>query len=282
MDCKARVLTYWPSLDRLARLRFADSNLADQGLLYVMEQLAAEDWKRVRGFGGKASFGRYVSCLAARLLEDFARQTFGRPRPPTWLQRLGPLWETMYRRLCLERVPVIEAVEVVLQSGPGLRSREAVEEVAYTILARIRNCGERVGEAQPMDEEQERALANDGYGSQPAGETELVNRQCQEALEVVLQTLLQLDPVGGKGPALSEDFCQRLAVAMAIPLQPEERLLLRLVYQDGLKVSAAARLLAWTPGRAHGRLQTILATLRSRLEEAGLAGELNVLLERET
>lgn len=281
MDCKERVLTYWRNLDRLARMRFADSNLADEGLLYVMEQLAAEDWKRVRAYGGRASFRQYVSCLAVRLLEDFSRKTFGRPRPPAWLKRLGPLWEIMYRRLCLERLPVVEAVEAVLHSGPGLRSRQAVEEVAYTILGRIADCGVKVGETRPLDEGPEPLPAGAGHGVPASGESQLADRQRQAVLAILLHSLLPPDAADRQDPALSHDFCQRLAAALAMTRQPEETLLLRLVYQDGLQVSAAARLLGWTPGQAHGRLRTTLAALRRRLHEAGLAQELQGLLEQE-
>ena len=51
-------------------------------------------------------------------------------------------------------------------------------------------------------------------------------------------------------------------------LEDEERLLLRLVYQDGLSVTAAGKVLGYTAAQTHGKLRRLLARLCRVLEEA--------------
>lgn len=82
-EAKAKVLDHWHQLDALARRRFPkDSNLAHEGLLYVLKHLEAEDWRRVRAWQGSGQFLPFLSTLAARLLMDFSRAKFGHIRKP--------------------------------------------------------------------------------------------------------------------------------------------------------------------------------------------------------
>ena len=115
VDWKKKTVEQWEKINRAAVRRFGDNSLAEEAALAVIEGLEFNDWQRVRGYSGKASFSTYVMVLTARLLEDFARTRFGRVRPPLWVKTMGGIWSKLFTALCLERLKVSEAVEVVFQ-----------------------------------------------------------------------------------------------------------------------------------------------------------------------
>jgi hypothetical protein len=104
-QAKAKVLEHWNYLDALSKRRFPKSeNLAHERLLYVLENLEANEWKRVRAWQGLGHFLPFITTLASRLLTDFARTKFGYIRKPAWLaEKRDPLWDTAYRLLMLDQ-----------------------------------------------------------------------------------------------------------------------------------------------------------------------------------
>ena len=114
-----RVLEHWELINRLAGRRFPGSALAEEAALFVLNRLAADDWRRLRAFTGESTLATYIAALSFRLLEDFARARFGRSTPPLWVRRLGGIWLTLFRLLCLERFTPDEAVALVHQQQAG-------------------------------------------------------------------------------------------------------------------------------------------------------------------
>ncbi len=89
-----------------------------------------------------------------------------------------------------------------------------------------------------------------------------------------------LDPAADSSPPDAwQQAAQRLRAALS--LSPEERLLLRLIYQDGLSVVEAGRLLGLGTDQVHGRLRRLLQRIRQQVEDSGLARELKGLLRGE-
>jgi len=66
-----------------------------------------------------------------------------------------------------------------------------------------------------------------------------------------------------------------------IILTCEERLFLRMIFQEGMTVAAAGSLFAWSQKQSHKRLEKLLARVRNGIECAGLHGELKALLAAE-
>jgi len=64
-------------------------------------------------------------------------------------------------------------------------------------------------------------------------------------------------------------------------LKAEERLLLKMWYQDGLNITVAGRLLGYNRNQVHGRMRRLLRRLRCEFEKIGIDKELLLLLEGE-
>jgi hypothetical protein len=264
------VLEHWDLLNSLSRQRFPDTNLSDEALLFVLAALEAADWQKVRAFQGKASFATYLSHVTWRLLEDFARKKFGRPRPPKWVKAQGSLWEEVYRLLCLERRSAASVVEN-LASGQAGKHREIVGEAVDVILSRISDCGRRNDEIPATQAAQEFADTQPFYLS-------------PENLYMARQRVLLIESLGRyfTGGASLEDidqadrWTQILVTRLkgCVDLIPEDQLFLKLIYQEGLTVSAAGGLLGYSSHQAHGRQRRLLARLRAAFKNAGLDQEL--------
>ena len=137
-------MAHWETINSMASHRFWEGVLAEEAGLAVFDGFNADNWYRLRAYSEKATFATFVRSLTARLLEDFARKRFGRVRPPLWVKTLGGIWEKLFTALCLERLPVLDAVEVVLQRQTIIGKYEN-ESAAYDLLARISDCGMHQG-----------------------------------------------------------------------------------------------------------------------------------------
>ena len=263
-----QAMAHWQVINRLAARRFPQQPLAEEAALYVMDGLARDDWRRLRAFAGRSTLTTYIVALTLRLLEDFARRRFGRSTPPAWIRRLGGIWLTLFRLLCLERLAPGEAAAMIDSRLPG-QARTA-EEAAYRILAEIPDCGSRSGETVELDEAVDVAeAAADG-----SVQEERLEREERSRLFAVLGRLLfDSDADGEVDPRLLE----RIA-AIAVHLDHRERLLLKLCYRDGVAVAEAGRLLGWNRYQTHGRLRRLLARLRRDFAAAGLEEELRLFL----
>ncbi len=91
-------------LDAIARRRFPDENIAGQAFNQAFEELSKDGYSRLSGYTRISLPGTYVTVIFNRLLVDFSRGKFGRPRPPARLvRRFGDLGKAVFQRLCLER-----------------------------------------------------------------------------------------------------------------------------------------------------------------------------------
>ena len=270
-DYKAEAHAHWDFINKMAKRRFWQGVVAEEAALAVMNALARNDWAALKKYRGEAEFAVFLKAVAAAELENFARARFGRRPPPLWVRRLGGIWEKLYAVLCRQRAPLHEAAEFVradMADVPGATgaSRVQVEAAAQQLLARIPNCGAMVEEV-PLDDAPELAVA---ALSTPDRESE--RRERDEALTTVFQLV-----VGG-----GLEVAYRLGGALTtvnISISSEERLFLKMCYQDGLPVARAGRLLGMGRFQAAARMRRLLERLRREFERAGLYHEILLLLQ---
>jgi len=285
-----QVFDHWDLLNQLAEKRFPKrgrepSNLAEEGLLYVLNKLEENNWFRVRQYRGQASFRAFLAQTVRRLLEDFARQKFGRPRVPDEIKRLGPLWERVYKKLCWEQWSTREVIEELRTPGDQDRNPTMLQEIVAGIRGRIIDCGalaasktERLHADFPESFDVEAMVESAAHT--PSTEDWVVAEQRNRLFKSVAEWVIREQAAGSA--ATPDD--SPLAIALrqlrdALPLIPEERLLLRLVFQEGLAVTEAGRRLGLNTNQTHGRLRRLLERIRSAWQDIGLDQMLKDLLE---
>ena len=263
-----QALEHWELINRLAGRRFPGSALAEEAALFVLNGLAADDWRRLLAFTGESTLATYIAALSFRLLEDFARARFGRSTPPLWVRRLGGIWLTLFRLLCLERFTPDEAVALVHQQQAG--DPRQIERAAYQLLGEIPSCGEHRGDAPGGGAETDLRVGDEA--DCPEQEQRLTEGE-REQLFATLGRVVFDEAVADSGSRLLARV-----VAANIELAPRERLLLKLCFRDGVAVTEAGRMLGWNRFQVHGRLRRLLERLRRELARVGLEEELRLLL----
>lgn len=255
----------------MATRRFGEGALAEEAALAVIDGFKVDNWHRLRAYNEQATFATFVRTLTARLLEDFARKRFGRVRPPLWVKTFGGIWEKLFTALCLERLPVTEAVEVVWQRQMAARKTE-IESAAYQLLARIPDCGMHQG-LEVAYEEANSAYSGLGHHGESIPDRSFEEQQKRELLQSIFQLVL-----GEKELEISQGLLKKIN-QLEISLSPEEKLLFKLCYQDGLPVAKAGEMLGMSRFQAHGKKRRLIKRLKEEFERTGLAQDIRPLLD---
>ncbi|MCP4702903.1 MAG: hypothetical protein GY862_39485 [Gammaproteobacteria bacterium] len=248
---KQRVFKYWDYIHKLAERRFAwDAVLKEQAVNYALDELAKNGWQRVRAYKGKG-FTAFITITINRLFTDFARKTGDAQTMPKWLRTQGPLWKRAWFLLCVRRLGREETIQTLLDEALKSGHQEAyLREIVAMIST---GCSSEM-----------RIWTLGGEEDKAADETEqadfmlifnmlerLLPEQSTERLEQRMQTWIN---------------CLR----QWIVLKPEEYLMLKLVFDEGLSVSEAGRRLQQGTHEASGRQRRLLVRLRKALEKCGL------------
>ncbi|MCK5070573.1 MAG: hypothetical protein KAR01_08520, partial [Desulfocapsa sp.] len=160
-----------------------------------------------------------------------------------------------------ERLSLADSVESASCRYP-VREKNSIENDALTLLGRIPQCGKQQGLEQTFDESEQMDISS-GYPEQ------LVEKDEQESLFAALfGRVVKGKEEGQVSPKFSA------ILANGLTLQPEERLLLKLLYQDDISVKRAGGLLGLNRDQVNGRLRRLLSRLRKELQDMGLEEEL--------
>ncbi len=272
-DYKQALTGHWPLINSIAGRRFADDTLAEEAALYVLNRLEEDDYRRLRAFSGRAKFSTYLSSLCIRLLEDFSRKKYGRFRPPAWITALGGIWLFLFQLLCMQRLGVVDAVETVMSKAPHDRSSEEVEDAAWKILERIVHCGSHQGQEVSMEDRHDERLHPDESvrTKRSSPEKQLLEQERRIFFEMLFNTNIEQETgcASGRFAWLKN---------ISLNLEGEERLLLKLCFQDDLTVTRAGEMLGLNTNQVHGKLRRLLIRLRNDFDRAGISDELRQLL----
>jgi DNA-directed RNA polymerase specialized sigma24 family protein len=262
---KKKALAHWDLINRLAVRRFGTVPLAEEAALFVMDSLAADSWKRLQAHSGKGSFKSYLASLSWRLLEDFSRKRFGRVRPPLWIKKLGGIWSLLFSLLCLERFSVSDAVESVSCRYPA-NEKSGIEDAALSLLGRIPQCGKNQGLESSLEEKE------------VAGDLKECPEQLLENDEQAYLFASLFNQLLGEECDIKVPERFSLLLTDGIALSPEEKILLKLLYQDNMGVARTGTMLGLNRDQVNGRVRRLLARLRKDFQNMGLEKELLVLL----
>jgi RNA polymerase sigma factor (sigma-70 family) len=201
-------------------------------------KLIEDDYAVLRKYAGRCSLRTYLVAVIGHLLYDYRRQRWGTWRPSAKAQRLGSTAVALDTLLHRDRVPREEAVERV-RANPRFAGTHD----------ELRTLAEKLPPHFPRIEEGEDTLegltaprdgADDRLRSQ---ERAAVVRSAREAL-----------------------------VACMAELSDEDRVILRLRYQDELTVPRIVHMLGLDQREVYNRCKRLLEKLKGMLERRGIAG----------
>lgn len=201
----------------------------------VWIHLFDEDCKVVRQFRGQAAFSTFLTVVVTRLALDARSAEWGRWRPSTQARHLGPaalLFETLVFR---DGYSPDEAAAELESRGYGRPSDEI-----RRLAERRRSMPRRY---VPLEFIEERLL---GSGGDP--EAQLSAREHH----------------------LRSRFARKTIRTAVEALPREDRLLLRMRHEEGLKVSTMAQVLGQDQKALYRRLDALYRRLRRDAERAGV------------
>jgi len=252
-------------LEKLARRRFPDRQLADQAFEQALGKLQENDWAKLQSFQQRSSPGTFLVVVFRHLLEDFAVARFGKCRAPVWVQSLGQIWQLVYKKLCCERQARQSIAE---QLASEAHNTQQIEQIARTIQAKIPDCGAQVkfeslsaasSEAVELDIEDEQTLSP---------EQNLQEQQQQH----MLSALQQVFAVSGSWQLGSNgQLSAELASTLRQALDADTALLMKMIFQDDLSIAKAATLLNLPEHTARRKIKACLEQWRKDLTRAGFA-----------
>ena len=201
----------------------------------------------------------YIRTAFRHTLEDYLRKKEGYPRAPQWIKRLGGAYERIYKLLCLENRAVND-IHATLASLYQY-SRDFIEHVITEVRAGVVNCG-RWRDTVCAEQAQAEVDAATQQGRHATPQAILQDMDVDSVIAVIL---------GNKPKQIrSSNMAGILQQLGQCPLDDNARLLLRLVYADGLSISHAAREINMADSKARKLLKQTLEMLRKVLSLAGI------------
>lgn len=270
-------------LDRLAKKRFWDDNIADEAFNWVVDKLKANHWKRLDRFKGNAKPSTYLHTVFVHSLESFSREKFGYPRPKTWLKNQGDFWVKIWKMLCLERE---EAEHIKYSLGEENKSREAeIIKIIAIIKAKEPNCAKHEtitsigGTEESLNPDGE--LNDSSVSHMPtrgrATDTQIQLENYEHIVDVITQLCgfsCQLDSSDAIKHKPGNELEKKLHhFSQSLELQVSEQLLLQMKFQQSMSDSSIARALDLTNYQVKTKLTTVIARLSDLLNDADIIFE---------
>jgi RNA polymerase sigma factor for flagellar operon FliA len=206
----------------------------------VKLHLVENDYDVLRKFEKRSSFATYLTVVVTRRFLNYRNRVWGRWRPSAEACRLGPLAIQLERLTTRDGWAFEEAVEQLVTNHGVTESRDQIYEM-WLRLAPASAPRRFVVEEEAVDVP---SIDPGPECAALAAEQEFTARRARAALERVLQTL-------------SDD----------------ERLLFKLQYDDGFKVSEIARLQNVNQKKLYRDLERLKAEVRRRLEAEGISAD---------
>jgi len=207
--------------------------------------LVENDYDVFARFQGRSSLRTYLTTVVQRLFLDHRCKLWGKWRPSAEAQRRGPVALRLEVLLYRDGLTFDEAAETLRTNFGITETREELSELLHALPVR----GNR------------RAAGEELLASVPAGE--LANPE-----------------VLAEGAATA-DRVQTLLEEVIEALTPQERLVLRLRFEDDVSIADIARMLELDQKQLYRRIESLLASFRKSLEDRRLGWpEVSQMIER--
>jgi RNA polymerase sigma factor (sigma-70 family) len=219
----------------VCRRRARPADDAEEFAADVRLRLVQSDYEILRKYEGRASIQTYLTVVIQRLALDYQAARWGRWRPSAMARAAGPAAVRLEQLVVRDGRTVGDALEIVERELAGV-DRGALEALAPRFPVRERR--QFVGDE----------VLNYVAAHSPSGEALLVRADEASRFERVKA---------------------RLERVMS-SLDPEDRLVLQLRFDQGMKVADIARLQHLDQKGLYRRIQHMLDVLREALEAEGL------------
>ncbi|MCG8468962.1 MAG: sigma-70 family RNA polymerase sigma factor [Gemmatimonadetes bacterium] len=233
------LVAHLPDIERIvasiARRHALDHDVADDLKSEVLERLVQNDYRALRRYRGKGSIRAFLSVVAANVWKDQNIRRFGRWRPSAKAKSMGAEAVTLETWIYRDGQTIEESVSRLLESDRCDLNRTQLMRLVASLPIRSRR---RFVTAESI------SLSN----STQVPDADLSGEDLQS----------RADRVAGEISAVISTWTS------------EDRLILRMRFFDGMKVSEIARAVRLPQKPLYRRIERMLGKLRTALEEEGV------------
>jgi RNA polymerase sigma factor (sigma-70 family) len=212
--------------------------------LYVCERLCDDNFRRLMQYNpdGIARFRSWLKVVVTNLCIDFKRQAQGRSRPYRSIEKLSPLDQAVFKYKFQQRMNLSACLGVLKSGFPGL--------TAFQLALAV----QRINEALTTRQQWLLSTAHPRFLS------------IDESAEASVGLVSPDQRSNPEQTTMKDEEHDRLERALR-GLQPQQRLLLKLRYQQELTLREIARLARLgDPFKARREIQKALKALETLLE----------------
>jgi hypothetical protein len=252
-------------MKRIVKSSFPNNpEIAEEALSYVSEKILLNNKKCLQDYDPSRNATAYFCFVIRRIIRDFRVDKWGRFRPPkSLLEQPNFLLVLVYKLLCWEKTPEEAVVEQLKDSG---RDPDLIKEAIWTIRDTYKHCEDPKYQEIPIEDDGsvvEQQTHNFIEVSQAVGENpeeSLFKKQLQYLVGLIFQD----DPTEiQENYAISEKINKfKKKLKSKFRATDKDRLFLRMVYLDGLKIPEAGRKLKWNQWRSYGKHRRLMTQLR--------------------
>jgi RNA polymerase sigma factor (sigma-70 family) len=244
-------LTALPDIERvsrfIARRHRLSSAETDDFLSEVHLAFIRSNYAALASFGGRSSLRTYLTTVIQRLFLDHRRRQWGKWRPSAEALRRGPLAVRLEILLHREGLSLDAALETLRTNLSCEESREALAELAHALPSRTNRRALMEGAEE---------LGTVAAGDLASPEVQLEGRTTSTLAQSLINVAVEA-------------------------LEPLDRIVLRMRFEDDISVANIARTLHLDQKRLYRRIEDLLAGFRKSLEEKGLGwSEVSRMIER--
>jgi RNA polymerase sigma factor for flagellar operon FliA len=231
----------------IARRQRLSATETEDFLSEVNLAFVRSDYAVLAAFEGRSSLRTYLTIVIQRLFLDYRRKQWGKWRPSAAALRRGPLAMRLEILLYREGLTLDAALETLRTNFSCAESREAMTDLAQALPARVSRRGMMEGA--------------DSLASVPAPDLDRPDVQLE-----------------GRDTSVR---AQGLVNEVMEAFEPQDRIVLRMRFEDEIPVARIARTLGLDQKRLYRRMEELLAGFRKSLQDKGLGWpEVAAMIER--
>ncbi len=244
-------------------LRFSKSDIeADDAYIFVCDTIEKDDCKKLLAlrtdFTDADAFWRLLKkAIVNNIVNTFSSKNKKR-HVPAWVSKMGALYEAIYKRLCLKGQDIEKIVEDESKSVPGGRQKDFIHSIIHEIINKDPSCCEQ-GPQRDASDPDTFASEEEDFGPP---EQVLIKREEEASIQAMR---IFLDWYKPRKEDLDDVTCKNFFDALSenLHLSIEEKLFLRLIYQDGAMVESAGTMLGWSRDQSFRRRRELLGRIRN-------------------
>jgi RNA polymerase sigma factor (sigma-70 family) len=214
-----------------------DHREAEQAVNDAINIISANDFARMKKSGTISNPRAYMTTVVTNLIRDASISKYGKCRPPEWVKRLGSTWTQIHKSLCCYQQDISQVCSALVSKD---MSEPTILMICKEIKVKHLKCGSELSKPslKSLQYEPENDIDFEQKVSSVSLESDLDHQDFSLLLDALSQVLFG-DPIKQSGPILAS--VQQLK--KHINLEPQQVLVLKLVYQENMSISQAAELL---------------------------------------